>query len=1174
MRNSSATEPVRLLSPWALLLIGGLVGTLLVVTYNGDEVFMPSEGQPDAVSISYAELLLEAHPDDASLRLKLIEQLIALGDHVRARSHVFKLDEAASGDVRFFLAELAVLEAQANEKAVSAQTLAALSAQLRGVTREGLSLEQLARLARRALAVNDPSLAAQTYLDLAERDEARRQQWFGEAVTAHLAAGETGAAARLLNEMIARADGADDRQRYVSEAFSAYVAADQGDRAATVVHANLDVLDAADGALFEAAVKAGIGSQRHDLAADILARWRLLDPENVTALRSEMQLRLASGQLEQAWAVGQQLANVAPQSPETLETMAKLGEWTGRPSEALGYWLKLLQQQDGPQVREHAWRLAAQLFDFDNTIQLLAGAGQSRQLSDAELDALVYSHGQRGTPEQAERWLRRYLSAHPDHSLAWERLQQLLEQTQQLEAQVALWAERDRQFGVSLEQRLTWAHVHWELFDVQAAWVVLDAVDRQQVSEPAYWLLRAELAWELERDEDALEGYQRLQALGVANSDTVDERLIALYERHAPARALDVMMASWERKRTPANLTRALQWAMQLDDLPRLRLLVEQGLQMPESERVGALWSARARLAVQAGEQAEAERLLVEAVARLPHADAVKEQLLWHYIDTGNKAALTPLLQRWEPLAHKRSSLWLPYASGYLLLNRNELALQWFDRFLRRNPDDLLVQAAYADALDNAGYFDRALRLRRHLAGLFDGRPATAEPDTYRTYLRLLSAGGAGIEMLLRLDRPDARPMLQIWFDQFSEQLERLNQPALKDEWLGWARRNGLRIDRYAELQQALRAHNASELERLLASGGLDPAQRVEALQQLGASHRALSESLAALSPDQPDALQQQLRGQALALQARHPQGLQIGLRRQDFGTLELRGQTAEIARQFGRDWHASAHFSRQRYSGPGLSGASPGVERSAELQLTRELGPAWLGAALEISDHDEGDRQGAGVFGGLQLTDTDSLEFHADWHRQAEESGLARALARRDSVGVSATHGLTARDQFSWSLAQQRFSTLDGEALGHGHQLNLEFSHALFFEGPSWTLRSGLTHAAYRLADGPLHSVPQEPADYLQERFGQVYVASTWRRGFPGALNRETPQYSWLVDVLAGWQWTEQQVGYAINAGVGTRLLGDDELAFTLGYQSAPRNGDGEPGGTLSLTYSTRFGR
>ena len=139
--------------------------------------------------------------------------------------------------------------------------------------------------------------------------------------------------------------------------------------------------------------------------------------------------------------------------------------------------------------------------------------------------------------------------------------------------------------------------------------------------------------------------------------------------------------------------------------------------------------------------------------------------------------------------------------------------------------------------------------------------------------------------------------MLQIWFDQFSEQLERLNQPALKDEWLGWARRNGLRIDRYAELQQALRAHNASELERLLASGGLDPAQRVEALQQLGASHRALSESLAALSPDQPDALQQRWPARPL-------------------------GCAGGIARSSGA-MACQRPLSRQR-PGPGLSDASP----------------------------------------------------------------------------------------------------------------------------------------------------------------------------------------------------------------------------------------------------------
>ena len=38
--------------------------------------------------------------------------------------------------------------------------------------------------------------------------------------------------------------------------------------------------------------------------------------------------------------------------------------------------------------------------------------------------------------------------------------------------------------------------------------------------------------------------------------------------------------------------------------------------------------------------------------------------------------------------------------------------------------------------------------------------------------------------------------------------------------------------------------------------------------------------------------------------------------------------------------------------------------------------------------------------------------------------------------------------------------------------------------------------------------------------------------------------------------------------------LKAGDELAFTFGYQSAPQGGGGDAGGTLGVTYSTRFGR
>ena len=145
--------------------------------------------------------------------------------------------------------------------------------------------------------------------------------------------------------------------------------------------------------------------------------------------------------------------------------------------------------------------------------------------------------------------------------------------------------------------------------------------------------------------------------------------------------------------------------------------------------------------------------------------------------------------------------------------------------------------------------------------------------------------------------------------------------------------------------------------------------------------------------------------------------------------------------------------------------------------------------------------------------------------------------------------------------------------------------SHALQFEGPSWTLRTGVDYQRNLLRDtdlssllssqgGPVLQDELSTTDLLDDHYGQIYVGSNWRRGFPGALNRNRSQYTWLFDMLAGWQWQESTFNYGISAGVGMVVLGDDELAINLGYQSAPQGGEGEPGGTLGVTYSLRFGR
>src|SRR5690606_19047801 len=115
----------------------------------------------------------------------------------------------------------------------------------------------------------------------------------------------------------------------------------------------------------------------------------------------------------------------------------------------------------------------------------LTGLTVHRRLSDLELDALIYAHESRGTPEQAELWLRDYLRSYPQHRLAWVRLLQNLENTQQYQAEAQSWAALAKHFPLSIAERVDWAEIHWKLFDPSSAWEVLD-VDASDIDDPDY----------------------------------------------------------------------------------------------------------------------------------------------------------------------------------------------------------------------------------------------------------------------------------------------------------------------------------------------------------------------------------------------------------------------------------------------------------------------------------------------------------------------------------------------------------------------------------------------------------------------------------------------------------------------------------------------------------------
>ncbi|QDD90751.1 tetratricopeptide repeat protein [Pseudomonas oryzihabitans] len=1197
--RSSAVKKTRLLSGWTLLGVTLLTALVLVLTFHGKDVFMPGEEPADQVSISYAQVLLKATPEDTELRMKLIDQLIALG-RLEEAQHQLELLPRPLASTPFYAVELDILQAESRPQGLTDADRDRLAQRLGTLDIQTLSIPRLQRLAERALQLAAPGTAARYYLELAQRDTPRQRQWLEQAARWSLASGQQREAARLYLSLASLATTAEQRQGYRHQAFDAWLAAGQGAEAAALLEQELPRLqpDAAGLAWLKAGVAAAQGSGRLDLAQRIIERWRQWEPDNPAALEAAFRLALASGDTQSAWTDGQQLLALRPEDDELLAQLAQLGEWNGHVDEALDLWLRLLARQDDPARRDHAWKLAARAFRFDAVVELLGGASQTRQLDKTELDSLIFAYESLGDPVAEEQWLRGYIKRQPKQRLAWERLQQLLSRTEQDEAAAAQWAVFGQRFPLSTEEYLTWAQNLLQLFKPEEAWAVLERMPAKQRQGDDYWRLRADLAWELERDTEAQQALERLAASSKGLTRTDEERLLELYQRTAPQKALVLLEKSWEKGKDQNRLTQALQWAEQLKDSVALERLLASAARVPASADNPAVWLARAGLDFQRGRVSQAETGYRQALERFPDDDRFRERLLWLLIDQNRQVELATLLRDWQGRARDSDVLWLPFGSGLVLLGQAEEGLVWYRRYLAAHPQDWLVQAAYADALDAAGHQDAALRLRKavtpHLAG--DELPAT--PERYATYLRLLTSlrGPQAALAQARAWQDGSPSMLQLWFDQWLDALSQNNDDGLKGEWLAWAKSRGLKVRQYEQLQEVLRRQNRGELEKVLAAGDLDPAQRVEVLQRLGQAGDAQAAALTAAGDEPPEVIQRQLLRQATEQAERTPNGVQAGWERRDYGGLVEQGTEVRAARRLADDVYADVQLKQDRVTSSGLQSDALGNEHQMLLKVLKNLADGGLETTVDASQRSDSHRIGLGVARTWRLDSNTEIEAALDWHRQPDESGYLRALGRRDSVSLAGRHNLTPRDQLSWRASHNRYSSRDGDALGSGFAFNLELSHLLFFEGPTWQVRSGVTYqqnkARSTLPDsvtrylqplvgsgenGEITAADLEAlrgTQLLQDRYGQLYVGSSWRRGIPGSLNRTHPQYTWLVDTLVGWQWTEREFNYGLNVGLGMAVLGDDELAFTAGYQSAPQGSGGQAGSTLGIQYSNRIGR
>ncbi len=273
MESLSATSKrerqTRLLNPWMIVLVALFVIALLALSYKSEDVFLPAaDTAPDAVAISYTELLIKAHPEDDQLRLRLIDQLIQVGDFKRAREYLEQLQGRLLAITPFYVVMLDILRAQADPNGISEAQRAQLINELRALNIADLDNSMLERTARYALEIGGLDVAVTSYKALAERDAARRTHWLGEAALWSLANNDQSGAAQIYLQLAAAEPDAQKRLEHLREAFNALRAANHSAQAAELLAQHLGELNAEQQSLdwLAEGVDAAQAAQRFDLA--------------------------------------------------------------------------------------------------------------------------------------------------------------------------------------------------------------------------------------------------------------------------------------------------------------------------------------------------------------------------------------------------------------------------------------------------------------------------------------------------------------------------------------------------------------------------------------------------------------------------------------------------------------------------------------------------------------------------------------------------------------------------------------------------------------------------------------------------------------------------------------------------------------------------------------------
>ena len=754
---------------WLIGLFAGMALLVLLLLYPRLDLERRLSHTPDtALSVAYLDNLLRSDPNNPQLRLLLAQRQVLLGDSAKAMETLKPALESPSPEIQqnaqWVIWEIAELEFSRIPKndASRPSRLQALKQQLQRMAGLKWEAERISQLAASAFKYDFFALGHQLYKQFSQviGDPQQAIQVYDKAASKALASGNYRNSSELY--MLARHSANDPllARRYFHIAIKTLQSGNQPGTALELAERELGDLanDQETLILITNLARAAGRPDRADYYARQLLRLSLLrqielakianawgqgnfQPVSMNAGQKGPELPfddkiyklgydvfLENQKPEDAWKVADAAVRQAPDNFEWRKRLAEVSEWTSRPKIALNQWLVMARKTGDDSAWQSVLRLAPGLFDDPALIEGLRYQ-IGRQPNDLQLTTqLVFTYERIGEPKPAIAYLQKLIqqTGRPEYL---ELLADLSERAGETGIAMTSWQTLFRDPAQITTARALRAAILFLTYDKgreALTWLEMAKPGSGAGSSEANieaLRLTGQLAERENQDKLAITAFRSLIEAEHAELSDYDA-LIRLLVDTAPLEAAKVSELAWQRFSEPRHLLQTMtllfgrnQWTdigrliKQLDPAPEATKHSLRKMQaIPEFLRLTGSWHQNA------GRFAQARHDFQTGLRQAPDSTAMRQALLWLFIDTNDAAAIRQLLAAHEAEWSTDPALHDSLGSAYQALSLPQVSLQrYLTPQLAAKRNDFLWLMNYCDALDQNQQSDRAWRLRRYL---------------------------------------------------------------------------------------------------------------------------------------------------------------------------------------------------------------------------------------------------------------------------------------------------------------------------------------------------------------------------------------------------------------------------------------------------------------------------